>query len=612
MKRYWKVFSLLPIVVLSATLCFIAVFAASYRFDSPSEDAVQAVTHVQYETYTGVSGAIELPTTLESLEPNTAVTLTATFSANPGEMLLLKSVFVPMKVFINGDLAWEYGKEGSYLPFLNDPPTILTLIPLPNKGGEISLRIHCRSLSQRNELVLPAFYVGTTNALLKHQLVQDSFSFVFSLVLMFLGLVMIVVPLCFIRVVPSAASFSWLGLFYLAAGTWGCGECDLTVLLFPYPSLLYVMSYIGFFMTVIPLLRFTLLMVQPESGFPLRVLLWAYRISVSFAIVLQLSRQADFTKSLYWFFILFSFSFLVFLFSILKDLRSSQRQTVRLLANGIALLGFFSLLELVNYWLRFIPLLTLFFQLGVLVFLLLLTIVGGFYIRDSLQTAAEKERLELKVKAIDNQLALQRAQFQKIAENDASVKAQHHDLRHQFTVLRRLNAQHEREKLDHYLETLYERLPSSIGPTLCENFAANAVASYYVDMARRVGAEVSMNLFIPEELPSELECDLCVIIGNLMENAAEACARMTEGHRFVRVNSHLQHEILTITVDNSFEEPLRKKNGVFLSSKREGEGIGLASVLAVTKKYGGNALFEGKDGVFQASAYVRLDLASAA
>ena len=607
MKKLWKVFSLIPIILLAATLCFIAVFAASYRFDAPSEGAVQAVTHVQYEIDTGVSGAIELPTTLESLEPNTAVTLTATFSADPGEMLLLKSVFAPMKVFINGELAWEYGQEGSYLPFLNDPPTILASLPLPNKGGEISLRIHYRSLSQRNELVLPAFYVGTTDALLKRQLVQDSFSFVFSLVLLFLGLVMIVVPLGFIRLIPSAASFSWLGLFYFAAGTWGCGECDLTVFLFPYPSLLYAMSYLGFFIIVIPLLRFTLLMVQPKSRLPLRVLLWVYRISVATALLLQLSGHADFTKSLYWFFILFPFTFLVFLFAILKDLRSSQRQTIRLLANGIVLLGSFAFLELVNYWLRLIPLLTLFFQLGVLGFLLLLTVVAGYFLRDSLQIAAEKDLLEFQMKAVNNQLALLRAQVKKIAETDASIRAQHHDLRHQFTVLRELNEQHDREKLEHYLGTLYERLPSGREPTLCENFAVNAVVSHYVDMARREGAEVSTSLVIPAELPSELECDLCVIIGNLMENAAEACARMTEGHRFVRVSSHLQHGILTIAVDNSFEEPLRKKGDVFLSSKREGEGVGLTSVLAVAKRHDGNAQFEGKDGVFQASAYVRLD-----
>lgn len=92
-----------------------------------------------------------------------------------------------------------------------------------------------------------------------------------------------------------------------------------------------------------------------------------------------------------------------------------------------------------------------------------------------------------------------------------------------------------------------------------------------------------------------------------MENAAEACARMTGSARFVRVGSHLQHGVLTLAVDNSFEGNLRQKDGVFLSSKREGEGIGLSSVAAVAKKYSGGSQFEEKDGVFQASVYVRIE-----
>ena len=81
---------------------------------------------------------------------------------------------------------------------------------------------------------------------------------------------------------------------------------------------------------------------------------------------------------------------------------------------------------------------------------------------------------------------------------------------------------------------------------------------------------------------------------------------MTRGTRFVRVGSHLQHGVLSLAVDNSFDENLRQKDGVFLSSKREGEGIGLSSVAAVAKKHSGSSQFKEKDGVFQASVYVKI------
>lgn len=606
MKKYSKRFAILPVILLLAALCLIGIQTAAYRLNASETGAVQTITQVQYETDTGASGTLELPGKLTKLVPRTAVTLTAGLTAQPGEVLLVKSAFAPLKIFINGDSMLEYGEAGSYPGFLNDPPTALLLVPLPLEGGEVSLRMTYQSLTQRDTLSLPALYAGTGQALLERQFAQDGFSFIFSLVLIFLGLVMVAVSLGFVWKIPSGASFLWLGLFSLSAGVWGLGECDLTVLLFPYPALLYAMAYLGLFLMTIPLLRFGLLVVQPRNKRPMQLMLWVHYFSVAAALALQLSGRMDFTKTLYWFHLIAPLGFVTFAACLLWERLRYKNPAAGRFAPGIILLAAFTVLELLNYWLHLISVLTLFFQLGVLGFVLSLGIVSGYYMRSSLQTAAEKKRLEYQMEAVNRQLVLQRMQFQKIAENDALVKAQRHDLRHQLTVLRELYEQNDREKLGRYLQALTEKLPSGRKSALCENYAVNAVASHYADMARQAGAEVSARLTVPPELPAALESDLCVIVGNLMENAAEACARMTEDSRFVRVGSQLEHGVLTLAVDNSFDGHLRQTDGVFLSSKREGEGIGLASVMAVAKKHGGNAQFEEKDGVFQASVYVRV------
>lgn len=606
MKNHSKKIALLPVALLLAALCLIGTQSAAYRLDTSEEGTVRDIPQVEYKTDTGASGTLALPGRLEGLASHTLVTLTAQISAQPGEALLLKSVFAPMTVFLDGEPVLEYGQAGSYPGFLNDPPTALLLLPLPPEGGTVSLRITYQSLTQRGELSLPSIYVGTGEALLERQFAQDGFLFIFSLVLIFIGLVMLAVSLGFVWKIPSGASFSWLGLFSLSAGIWGFGECDLTVLLLPYPALLYAMAYLGLFLVTLPLLRFGLLVVQPKDKRPMQWMLWVHCLSVAAALLLQLSGRMDFTKSLYWFHIIAPLGFVTFAACLLWEWLRNRNPAAGRFAPGIVLLAVFTVLELLNYWLHFTVALTLFFQLGVVGFVLSLGVVSGYYMRDSLQTAAEKKRLEYQMEAVNRQLALQRMQFQKIAENDALIKSQRHDLRHQLTVLRELYEQNDREKLGRYLEALTEKLPSGREPALCENYAVNAVASHYADLARQAGAEVSVQLSVPPELPAALESDLCVIVGNLMENAAEACARMTGGARFVRVGSHLQHGVLTLAVDNSFEGKLCQKDGIFLSSKREGEGIGTVSVAAVAKKYGGSAQFEEKDGMFQASVYVRI------
>ncbi|MEG2188165.1 MAG: GHKL domain-containing protein [Clostridia bacterium] len=79
---------------------------------------------------------------------------------------------------------------------------------------------------------------------------------------------------------------------------------------------------------------------------------------------------------------------------------------------------------------------------------------------------------------------------------------------------------------------------------------------------------------------------------------------MTEGDQFIRLHSRLQYETLTITMDNSFNGAVTKKNEKFVSSKRSEIGTGLTSVTAMAEKHGGSASFETDGLVFQSSVYV--------
>jgi len=89
-----------------------------------------------------------------------------------------------------------------------------------------------------------------------------------------------------------------------------------------------------------------------------------------------------------------------------------------------------------------------------------------------------------------------------------------------------------------------------------------------------------------------------VVFGNCLKNAVEDCGRMPRGEDFITVKAQLDGDMLGITVDNSYDG---KIGDLFLSGKRQGAGIGIASVRAVARKYGGLTKFEAKDGVFQAS-----------
>ena len=132
----------------------------------------------------------------------------------------------------------------------------------------------------------------------------------------------------------------------------------------------------------------------------------------------------------------------------------------------------------------------------------------------------------------------------------------------------------------------------------------NAVLSHYLARARRSGIETDVSLSLPPApmLPEE---DICVIFGNLLENAIEACERQEEdARRYLFLRSSQEEGRLLIVMDNSYEGNVRYSQGYFCSSKRNGVGIGVESVKAIVKRYGGTAFFEPEDGRFKVSIVI--------
>ena len=600
------------VILLGTALTVLASFSLNYKQVPTSyTELVRSVSEVMIFVEDNEPKEISLPAVLSDLAPHTPVILTAEVLVHPGDSLNLKSVFAPVQLYIDDVLIYASGQQGSYPPYMNDPPTILTTVAFPDKEGIAELRIEYLSPTQRSSLSLPTLFVGNEAALLANQFQADGFSLLFSIVLICLGLAMVLIFLTIIRKDDSGSSFLWLGLFSLSAGVWVLGECDLTAFLMPYPTLLYNMAYLGLFLMTIPFLRFGLVILNPESKLPFQIMLGLNAASVAVVLMLQLSGIMDFIKSLYWFHIIVPLGFVVFTICLLLERFKHHNPAAKRFSSAIIMLAASTILEVLNYWMNLNAGLTVFFQFGALAFVISLGIVSGYYVRESIYTAAEKTRLEYEMAAASQQLELQKLQYQKIAENDAEVKSQRHDLRHQLAVIRNLNEQGNQEKLGRYIDTLIRKIPSDKELRLCENYAINAVAYYYASAAAQQNIKVDLRFAIPPELTPIIESDLCIVVGNLLENAVEACMRMTDGERFIRLYSNLEYGTLTITVDNSFDGNVNEKKGVFLSSKREGIGIGLSSVASIAKKYDGGSRFEAKNNVFQASIYIHLHEQSA-
>ena len=549
---------------------------------------------------------VMLPHRFSGFPARTAVTLTTTAIVDKNDCLYIKSVYAPLKVYANEILVYQCGQDGSYPSFMKDPATTVATIPLDGVVGKVTLRLEYLFPASRGNLLIQPPLLGREAAIFRYLLPTMGFAFVFSLVQMFIGLLMTVISLFIMIFERKGQAFCWLGLFSFVTGMWAFGECNLTGLFISSPTLLYLMAFIGLFTLPIPLLLFGLVMVNFHNPVPVQLLVLTDGISAVAALALQLFGMVSFSKSMYFFHFLVPFSLFLFTAYVLHEGIRYHNQTAWRFLMPIAVLFMSAVLELANYSLRFTNILSLFFQSGVLFFTLMMGVIGGLFIRDSLVLKQQKQKLQFEMNLMEYRMTEQKRYTALMLKNADDIKKQRHDLRHQITVLQKLCEDEKFQKLKDYLDTLAGQLPSGQEPIYCKNEAVNAIISHYAALARAKDIELTTRLIVPEQTKQISDTNLCVIFGNLFENAIEACCRMNEGPFFIHLNSYMHFDTLVITMDNSFDGKVIRQGGRFFSRKRNDFGTGTASVITAAQQHDGGADFTSDGHVFKASVYLQI------
>lgn len=218
----------------------------------------------------------------------------------------------------------------------------------------------------------------------------------------------------------------------------------------------------------------------------------------------------------------------------------------------------------------------------------------------SLDTVRRQAALTEQTALQENMLVLQQNQYDQLLRYMDQIRTARHDMRHHLETVRAYLDAGDLEGLGSYLDSYGEKLPANTQQLFCKNFAVNAVLNFYAEASRREQTEFTANVNLPDVLPVS-EPELCALLGNLLENALDACRNVTESAPFIRMGGYADGNHVVITVDNSCENTPVERDGRFLSSKHSGYGIGTFSVRSTAERTGGAAEFSCEDGVFYAS-----------
>ncbi|MGI6084815.1 MAG: sensor histidine kinase [Acetivibrionales bacterium] len=238
-------------------------------------------------------------------------------------------------------------------------------------------------------------------------------------------------------------------------------------------------------------------------------------------------------------------------------------------------------------------------------FFVLIAYIGLMYINAIVFGIYEATLRQLekgyKYKLIEKQLEFQLSHYNKIAENREVLSEVIHDFKNHLNCIYNLYKYEKKNELGNYIENLISitdtgKIVDTGNPVI------DAVLSEKTDMAEKLGINFRRELNLPANIEIK-HTDLCIVLGNSLDNAIEACKRITDNSlkKEIKLTMNYRDSYMVIVVTNTCDKPPVKRGKFFRSSKPSPElhGLGLQSIERTVKKYNGNMVVKCDKSMFE-------------
>ena len=207
----------------------------------------------------------------------------------------------------------------------------------------------------------------------------------------------------------------------------------------------------------------------------------------------------------------------------------------------------------------------------------------------------------------NHRLTMQALQYENLQGKITEARRAKHDVRHHIALMQKYLNDKDYDSLKKYLDGYGMSLPDDSILRFCENTAANAVLLYFAQQAKDNKIDYIVKTDIPENIDIP-DTDISVMLGNLIENAVEACKKEKSDDKKVVIRANADGGSLCITVDNTYTgTPKFTNDGNLVSTKHTGLGLGTSSVKSIAARHSGLCRFEVKDGMFYASVLCQMN-----
>lgn len=209
------------------------------------------------------------------------------------------------------------------------------------------------------------------------------------------------------------------------------------------------------------------------------------------------------------------------------------------------------------------------------------------------------EFVKFHLRSKENALLLQQIEYQKehfkdLEESWNKIREMKHDMRNQLTTALFLYKKKSDQKFVEYLENSLNQLSSIEEAIHTGNLEIDTILNIKLNELIMSDIKYTTDVLIPSNFSLPIN-HIVIILGNLFDNAKEACQRLPISKRYVEFTMHFTQNSLYINMKNpyfgNFSLKTRKVDKIL-------HGLGLKNIQKIVNEYSGIVSYDTKSNIF--------------
>lgn len=221
-----------------------------------------------------------------------------------------------------------------------------------------------------------------------------------------------------------------------------------------------------------------------------------------------------------------------------------------------------------------------------------------FYLLENIIEATE---IREKQSRMEQQFAFQEQKYEQASRSFKSISSVIHDTNKHLVYLNECIERRELDEAKRYIGTAIEHIDRSYKRINTGFLPIDALVSNSINIAEANNITFKSDIKIEKERINIERYDLCVALGNLLDNAVEACKKVPNcDDRIISVSIITAEMSLVINIENT---AVRMAGNDMETDKNDKmfHGYGISNVNAISEKYGGVFTIERREASCEAT-----------